>query len=132
MAGLNGSVPTETLDLGGGATWELRTIVTRGMRKRFQRASLLMVQGAMTPDVDPSDPDALRRAAMARPGLLDLAAVDDSYLREGTVRVMVPDGTCPVDDFAGDFDSLPEAWTSLALARMRVLYAEPSEGKGES
>ena len=110
----------ERVELPGGAWWEIRIIVTRGLRKAFRKAGLKVLSKA--DGVDFSDPDAFRKALMSHPDALDLDAVDDAYLLAGSVAWSYPE-TITLEAI----DKLPEGHVAIVLAKMRELYAEATE-----
>ena len=112
-------MPVERIELAG-AWWEIRTIITRGMRKAFRRAGLQIL--ARADGVDLSDPEAFKKVVMANPGALDLDAIDDAYLLYGTASWSYPE---PISPEA--IDKLPEKDVVIVLTRMRELYAEVTE-----
>ena len=111
---------TERVELPDGNFWEIRTVITRGMRKAFRRAGLQIL--AHADGVDLSDPEAFKKVVMANPGALDLDTIDDAYLLHGTASWSYPE---PVSLEA--IDKLPEKDVTVVLARMRELYAEVTE-----
>lgn len=72
--------------------------------------------------IDLNDPDAFRKLAMAHPERLNLASLDDAYLLHGTKAYSFGDVIS-----LEIIDNLPESVVQPVLARMQVLYAEPSE-----
>ena len=111
--------PIERLELPDGAWWELYSIVTRGMRKKFRDAGIRAFAGGLGNGTQPdlSDPAALQGAITAHPDKWDINAVDDAYLQHGTHAT----------SYEGPFDSLPDAVTEQVLRRMRELYQEQPE-----
>lgn len=115
---------TETIAFEDGHQWTFASQVTRGLRKRFQKAALSIVSGGMDAngDIDMADPDALRRYAMAHPERLEVGKVEDAYLLYGTLSYSFG------DEISTEFiDNLPEKYVNPVLERMKELYAEPSE-----
>ena len=112
-------MPIERVELPD-AWWEIRTVITRGMRKAFRRAGFPIL--ARADGMDLSDPEAFKRVVMANPGAFDLDAIDDAYLLYGTVAWSYPE---PVSLEA--LDKLPEKDVAVVLDRMRELYAEVTE-----
>ena len=114
---------TERIEVPGG-WWDVKTLVTRGMRKRFRSAGMKGFARGIDGrgDVDFSDGDALKKAIMANPEKWDLDAVDDAYMIEGTVTYSFGD-TVSLETI----DSLPDSAVTPVLKRMRELYAEMPE-----
>ena len=113
---------TLRIELPGGQWWEIRTVVTRRMRKAFRAAGLKGFLGGLTSNgtvVDMGDPEALKRLAMSHAGEWNLDAIDDAFLLEGTVAWSWP-GIVTLDGI----DSLDEQYTKPVLTRMQALYAE--------
>jgi len=116
---------TERIELPDNSWWEVYTTVTRGMRKAFRKAALGIVSGGIDVNgtqIDFSNPDAFRLAAMAHPERLDLNRVDDAYLLLGTYAY----------SFSNEvslevIDNLPDTIVSKVVARLTALYTEPSE-----
>ena len=111
---------TERVELPDGNFWEIRTIITRGMRKAFRRAGLQALSNV--PGVDFADPEVFKKAFQTRPDLVDLDLVDDAFLLYGTVSWNYPESIS-----LEAIDKLPEKDVALVLARMNELYVEKSE-----
>ncbi len=112
---------TERIELPNGNWWEIKTVVTRKMRKAF-RAAVFQAMPRL-PGVDLADAEAVKKAVMESPQKLDMDAIDDAYLLGGTVAYSYGEVNQET------IDSLPEAVTDKVLARMRELYAELTEEK---
>lgn len=120
----------ERITLPDGGWWDIRTVVTRGMRKAFRKAQLLAFIGSdrdgLGTSLDLSDPgqiqQMLQERAMAHPERWDLAAQDDAYLLYGTLAWSYGEQVNQET-----IDSKPDSVTELVLARIRELYAEPTE-----
>jgi len=115
-----GYPPVERIELPDGAWWEIYSIVTRGMRKKFRDAGIKAFAGGWgngsAPDL--ADPAALQAAIASHPDRWNVNAVDDAYLIYGT----------HANSFEGQaMDDLPDRVTETVLARMRILYTEAGE-----
>ena len=112
---------TERINFPDGSWWDIRTIVTRRMRKAFHKAG----REAFARDLHLNgndSPDDLKRLAMANMEHWDLDSVDDAYLIEGTYAwSMTPPITSSI------IDSLPDEVVNKVLVRMREIYAEAQE-----
>ena len=117
---------TERIEFGDDNWWEVRTVVTRGMRKAFNRAQTLGVLGNIKlngdSDIDLTDASARRALLLAHLSELDLDALDDAYLLQGTVATSLVSTIRP-----GMLDTIPDQYTTAVLVRLRVLYAPLSE-----
>ena len=117
---------TERIEFGDDNWWEVRTVVTRGMRKAFNRAQTLGVLGNIKlngdSDIDLTDASARRALLLAHLSELDLDALDDAYLLQGTVATSLVDTITPAM-----LDTIPDQYTNAVLERLRVLYAPLSE-----
>ena len=117
---------TERIEFGDGNWWEVRTVVTRGMRKAFNRAQTLGVLGNIKlngdSDIDLTDASARRALLLAHLSELDLDALDDAYLLQGTVATSLVSTITPAM-----LDTIPDQYTNAVLERLRVLYAPLSE-----
>mgnify|MGYP001584483923 CR=1 FL=1 len=115
---------TERIAFDEGQWWEFYTVVTRRMRKAFTRAQVASVSGQLLADVNLDDPEAMRQYVMHHVADLDLGALDDAYLLQGTVALNVRDARGKTireltPDTLGDtLDHMAEA----VLVRMRMLY----------
>jgi hypothetical protein len=111
---------SERIELPDGNWWEIRTVVTRQMRKQFRRA---FQQGlAKLGGLSSIEPGAIRQAIAASPHLIDLDAIEDAYLLYGTEAYSYG-GTVDL----ATIDTVPETAVASVLSRMRELYAEMSE-----
>ena len=117
---------TERIEFGDDNWWEVRTVVTRGMRKAFNRAQTLGVLGNIKlngdSDIDLTDASARRALLLAHLSELDLDALDDAYLLQGTVATSLVSTITPAM-----LDTIPDQYTNAVLERLRVLYAPLSE-----
>ena len=115
---------SERIELPNQNYWEIKTTVTRGMRKAFRKAGLAgFVKGIEKGvDIDFSNQDSLRKAVLANPGAWDLDAIDDAYLLVGSVAYSFGDKV----DLA-TIDGLDDKYVEPVLSRMRELYAEIGE-----
>jgi len=113
---------TERIEVPGG-WFDIKTTITRGMRKAFRQAGLRGFAKGIGKDVDMTDADALRKAVLASPDKWDLDAIDDAYLLHGIVAYSFG----PVVDLA-TIDALPDEAVAPILRRMQELYAEMPEG----
>ena len=118
------NMSTERMNWPDGAWWEIRTIVTRGMRKLFRRAGLKAVASAGINIEDPGDVEAHLRS---HPEAFDLDAVDDAYLLHGTAAYSYGDKP----DLAV-IDGLPDRRVAEVLARLRTLYADIPEAQAKN
>jgi hypothetical protein len=115
----------ERVALPSGQWWEIRTTVTRKMRKVFRAAGMAGFLGGIKGQdgtVDMADSEALKRLVMAHAKEWDLDAIDDAYLREGTVAWSYEMPIAPES-----IDALPDATVQIVLNRVRALYAEPMQ-----
>ena len=114
---------TERIELPEGAWVEVKTVVTRRMRKAFRKAGIASVLSGGASNgagpIDLEDPEAIKAYIMAHPERWNLDAVDDSFLLHGIQAWSWPG---PVT--AEALDALPAASVDAILARLRVLYAE--------
>lgn len=116
---------SERIDLPDGQWWEIRSVVTRAMRKAFRKAGLqAFLRGAngSGPEIDMQNEDALQKLMMQHPERWDLEAVDDAYLLYGSLS-----SSLLKDVSLEAIDQLPDKYVEPVLARMRELYAQPSE-----
>ena len=77
---------TERIELPDGAWVEIKTVVSRRMRKAFRKAGIASVMGGGSNGAGPidlSDTEAIKSSIMAHPEKWDLAAVDDAFLLHG-------------------------------------------------
>jgi hypothetical protein len=118
----------ERIGLPDGEWWDIKAVVTRGMRKQFDKAALA-IAGDLKLDPDAPDPDALMNQALENPMGMNLAAIDDEYLMVGTMATSFGLKVPPTVD---ELDDLPDTWTGPVIARMTELYKEDVElGKEE-
>lgn len=121
---------TERINLPDGQWWDVRTVVTRRLRKAFRRAGLKGFMRGIdgnSANIDISDRDALQRAVLAHPDAWDVDAIDDAYLIEGTVAYSFSDNVS-----LQTIDSLPNEIVEPVLVRMRELYIEMPESEHKS
>lgn len=111
----------ERIDWPDGTWWEFRAVVTRGMRKRFNRAGLAAIAKA---GINVDDPGDLEIYLRSHPGDIDLDAIDDAYLLEGTTAYSF--GELMSLEI---IDALPDSIVRQVLARMRELYSDISEAQ---
>lgn len=106
----------ERLTLPDGGWWELRTIITRGMRKQINQASIR----ALGPNAGKmlAGPDGAAQL-LEHPEAIDVNAVDDAMLLIGTVAYSYADQVS-----LEVMDQLPDEITNLVLARLHELYAD--------
>ena len=112
--------PVERIELPDGGWWEIYSIVTRGMRKKFRDAGIRAFAGGLENGNQAAwnDPAALQGAITAHPEKWDVNAVDAAYLLHGT----------HANSFEGQaMDNLPDVVTEQVLRRIRELYAEQPE-----
>ena len=113
---------TERIELPDGAWVEIRTVVSRRMRKAFRKAGIASVMGGGSNGAGPidlTDAEGIKSAIMAHPEKWDLAAVDDAFLLHGIAAWSWPEPITPES-----LDDLPAASLEPVLARMQALYAE--------
>ena len=113
---------TEIIDLPDGAWVEIKTVVSRRMRKAFRKAGIAIALGGGSNGVGPidlADPGAIKAHIMAHPEKWDLDAVDDAFLLQGIQAWSWPEPVTPEA-----LDALPAASLEPVLARMQALYAE--------
>ena len=109
---------TERIELPDGQWWEVHVEVTYGMQRAFSKAQMVSV-GAMAQasDIDIGDTDALKGAVLKNPNLIDIGAIEDAWLDEGSVKW----------SFKGKHTSVSAAgmadkYVKPVIDRMRVLY----------
>jgi len=76
---------TETIKFDDGSWWEIRTFITRGMRKKLR---VEMMAGLALPesrDIDMEDKEAVKSYLMEHLSTIDVNNQDDGYLLYGTV-----------------------------------------------
>ena len=115
---------TEKIPLPGEHWVEVRSVVTRRMRKAFRAAGIKGFLGGIQnghTGGDLSDPEAIKALVMAHPDQWNLDAVDDAFLLQGIVTWSFPE---PVSLEA--LDDLPAATTDVILEHLRALYTEPT------
>ena len=106
-----------------GNWWQIKTRVTRGMRKQFRQAPLKSMSGALRQNaMDTSNPDSVREALLRSPDSWDINAIDDAYLLHGTSAWSWSE---PITQ--ASIDAKDDMYSSLVLDKMRALYAEPTE-----
>ena len=114
---------TEKIDLPDGQWWEIKTTITRGMRKEFRKASLSGLSSGMNGQkIDLSNPEELKAYVMSHPDKWNLDAIDDCYLLHGTVAFSFGDKIT-----REAIDQIEDKITSKVLARMKELYQEMPE-----
>ncbi len=103
-----------------GSWWEIKTVVTRGMRKQFRAAGLK----AISPDLglETLDADALQKAMAKNPGAMDLDGIDDAYLMAGTVAYSFGKKIS-----IAAIDDIEDKYVSHVIDVMRELYADVDE-----
>ena len=121
---------TETITLPDNNFWTIRTIVTRGMRKKFQNAALGIIGTSgrsSNGDLDLADPNVLRKAMLNDPAALNLSSIDDAYLLYGTIAYSFGEIVS-----LEVIDELDERMVGPVLLRMQVLYAAPTEEESQN
>lgn len=108
-------VETERVELPDGGWWEVRVVVTRGMRKRFNRAALAMLPPGLA--LDGTDAEALKRAALSDISKVNLTPLEDAWLVEGTVAYSYGEKVT-----LDAIDALPDEAVQKVLDRMTALY----------
>ena len=115
---------TERLTLPDGGFWDIKTVITRGMRKQINQASLKALgsnaSGLM-------DGNGVKERILEHPETIDVNAVDDAMLLVGSVAYSYG----PTIDIA-TIDNLPEAVTQPVLDRLHELYAGMSKQENAS
>ena len=118
------AVETERIELPDGAWVEVRTVVSRRMRKAFRKAGIASVLSGGASNgagpIDLADPEAIKAHIMAHPEKWDLDAVDDAYLVQGITTWSWDRPAVDIDTL----DSLPADALERVLVRLRILYAE--------
>ena len=114
----------QRIALADGAWWEVYTEVTRGMRKRVNRASMAGLPSGMAPESE--DPLAIRKALLARLSDFDLNAVDDAMLLQASKAFSYgPEVTVEAIDAISDVE------TEKVLVVVRALFEKGSLTKEE-
>ena len=112
----------ERIELPNGQWAEIKTVVSRRMRKAFRKAGIASVMGGGSNGAGPldlSDAEGIRAYIMAHPEKWDLNTVDDAFLLHGVIAWSWPE---PIT--AEALDALPDAWVESVLIRLRALYTE--------
>ena len=114
----------ERITLPDGGWWEIRSVVTRKMRKQFRAAGIQTVLAGISSngDADLSDAEGLKRLILAHPEKINLEAINDAFLLYGSMAWSYP-GAITLETI----DALPDSTVNLVLERVKVLYAEPTE-----
>lgn len=122
------SQDVERVELPDGQWWDLRRVVTRGMRKAFDVA--------LRQALGPLQAEAAKLEGVERMGYLrahsaeiNLSGLEDAYLLHGTesLSVMDPEGATVERLDQAALDALPDEMVQAVLARARLLY-EPTPG----
>lgn len=118
-----GSENIERIDLGNEQWWDIRTVVTRGMRKEFRKASLSGLSSGMNGHaIDLTNPEELKTYVLSHPDKWNLDAIDDAYLLHGTIAFSFGDKIA-----LEIIDRIDDKIVSEILARMKELYIEMPE-----
>jgi len=119
---------TEKIKFDDGQWWEIHTVVTRSMRKRFNASGSKSVFNAMNQNgaelVDLEDPAAIRTLVLANPDLLDLDHIDDAFLVYGTHA-----WSFDREVSLTNIDQLDDKYTAKVLERMHELYIVTEEAR---
>ena len=111
----------ERIELPGGAWWEVRTVITRGMRRAFPKAAMSMLADVGS-DVDLTDSDSIKAYVTAHPSAWNIDGVENAHLTMGSVAwSFKPEITIEA------IDDMDDALVTPVLARMSELYSEPSD-----
>ena len=114
----------ERIKFDDGSWWDIKTVVTRGMRKRFRRAGVTAIDFHSNGSIDLDNPDAIEEYVKTHPEAVDLDAMEDAYLVEGSVAWSFFNSSVPTLD---QIDELDDKHVAETLARMRELYSETTE-----
>lgn len=112
---------TERIDLPDDNWWEIRTVVTRRMRKAFRKAGIQAFLGSGM-SIDLEDPEATKEKIAQNLQEIDIDAIEDSWLIEGTVSFSF--GKKVTQDA---IDDLPDIYVAPVLDRIRDLYRDIDE-----
>ena len=110
---------TERISFEGEHWFEIKTVMTRGMRKEIDLAAQKSIDRtkAARDGVNLENPDELKAWLLRQPEYLASSIVDDAMLKVGTVKFSYGDKVT-----AEVLDEIPDEITSAVLARMRSLY----------
>jgi hypothetical protein len=111
----------ERIELPGGAWWEVRAVITRGMRRAFRKAAMSMLSDVGS-DVDLTDSDSIKAYVTAHPSAWDIDGVENAHLTMGSVAWSF-DGEITLEAI----DALDDELVAPVLARMSELYSEPDD-----
>jgi hypothetical protein len=124
---------SERIDLGDGDWWDIRAVVTRGMRKKFRSAVISSIQ-TKNGAIDLSDSDAITEYIRTHMGDVDLDSLEDAYLLHGTVSFHIDGKTREKVDIEV-IDAVDDTKVEPVLSRMHDLYGgvpeEAVENLGE-
>lgn len=109
---------TERLELGDGNWFELRSVLTRGMRKQIDLASHKAIDRdkAISAGVNVENPQELKEWVLRQPEYLASSLVDDALLAVGIVSFSYPGKE------SESLDDIPDALGRKVLERLRKLY----------
>ncbi len=114
---------TERIELPDDNWWEIKTVVTRRMRKAFRKAGILAVTGSgINIGEVIEDPESVKEAVSQNIQNVDIDAIQDSWLLEGTVAFSF--GKKVTTEI---IDGLPDAYVTLVLGRVQALYRNIDE-----
>ncbi len=114
---------TERIELPNDNWWEIKTVVTRRMRKAFRKAGIQAVTGSGINIGDVlEDPEAVKETIAQNIQGIDIDTIEDSWLLEGTVSFSFGKKitTQVIDD-------LPDIYVAPVLERIRDLYKNIDE-----
>ncbi len=117
---------TERIELPDDNWWEIRTVVTRRMRKAFRRAGIKAVMGSGF-QIDIENPEATKEAIAQNIQEIDIDAIEDSWLLEGTVSFSF--GKKITQDV---IDDLPDIYVSPVLDKIRDMYRDIDEEEAQN
>jgi len=119
---------TKRIDFDDGNWWEIKTVVTRGMRKRIEASLVGKVDLSSNGiAVDIRDAEAVSTAVMANPSnaIVAVSNQEDTYLLEGTAA-----WSWDMKINVKNFDELPDRYVSVVLERLKELY-EPLDQEAQ-
>lgn len=110
---------TERVSLPDNNWWDIKAVLTRGMRKEIDKAAQHSIpyQKAKEEGVDLENPEALKGWLLANPDYLASTVVDDAMLLIGTDSWSFNMPISPEN-----IDLLPDEHCQKVLAKMRELY----------
>jgi len=116
------AIPTDRIYFSDDDWWDIYLYPTRRMRKAFRRAAVSSIRLNGAADIDFSDPDEVRKFAMANISDVDLDSTDDAILLHGTAG-----WSFGSEISTENIDSMPDHYTQVVLDRLSDLYRERTE-----